>query len=244
MKERLFRFKQFSVAHHQSAMKVGVDGVLIGAWATSPGERVLDVGTGCGVIALMMAQRYPGASVLAIDIDSPSVNEARENIHNSPWNGRIEVKEETFDSLCARITAGEEERYDLVVSNPPYYDSGVADTSDSRLRARHQGELSPAVLLRKASGILKEGGGLSMIFPAEMYSSLAEEGERHGMIPARVCYVRDHAGAEEKRVMAEFIRYGGAGSITLEETHLVMFGADKEPTPDYRELCREFYLRF
>lgn len=193
MKSRLFRFKQFEVSHSRAALPIGVDGVLIGAWAELRGRRVLDVGTGCGVIALMIAQRYPDAQVMAVDIHKPSVEEAEENFIRSPWSSRLEVKEKSFAEVAI---SGE--KYDLIVSNPPFFDSGVEATDSPRLSARHQGELSPYSLVEGASELLNPGGGLAMIVPTEMAEKLLSFAILHGMRPERVCRVKDHEGAPKK----------------------------------------------
>ncbi|MDE5774518.1 MAG: methyltransferase, partial [Muribaculaceae bacterium] len=162
-----FRFKRFSVNHNRSSMPVGVDGVLIGAWAGScdtTGEvlsprRILDVGCGCGLIALMCAQRFEDALIDAIDIDDASVLEAFDNISMSIFCDRVSV---TLDDVCdyAKRHAG---MYDLIVSNPPYFAAGVLEPSTRRERARHQGTLSPVSLMNMSAVMLSDAGRLAMI---------------------------------------------------------------------------------
>ena len=140
-KERLFRFKRFAVSHSQSAIPVGMDGVLIGAWCSvSQALRVLDAGTGCGLIALMCAQRSAEARITAIDIHPPSVEEAVYNFTTSPWARRLEARLIPFAEFA-------EKGFDLIVSNPPFFHAGVSPTlSDARLRARHSGAFGPEAL--------------------------------------------------------------------------------------------------
>lgn len=246
MKERLFRFKHFSVSHSRSAMPIGVDGVLIGAWASEGKRHILDVGTGCGVIALMAAQRNPSGYILAIDIHAGSVEEAQENFAASPWRDRLEARLLSYDSPELS-----ERKFDLVVSNPPFFDSGVRDLNSSRLKARHQGDLSPASLVRQARSILTDDGRLAMIFPASMYESVREHAVAEALVPLRTCFVRDHEGAPVKRVMAEFtpadassLCRNGVPDYGEIISYLTMFADSQTPTDEYRELCRDFYLKF
>ena len=144
--EHLFRFKQFTIQHQRSSMKVGTDAVLLGAWCELDGaRRVLDVGTGCGVIALMVAQRTTEADIWAIDIDSASVDEARENFLHSPWSDRLQVRQEDFNNLA------DADGFDLIVTNPPYYNENVLPPDAVRSAARHTHALSFDQLMRGAS---------------------------------------------------------------------------------------------
>lgn len=234
MKERLFRFKQFNVSHSRSALPIGVDGVLIGAWGDCSGQRLLDVGCGCGVIALMLAQRNPDAEVYAIDIHEPSVEESNENFLNSPWSKRLKASLMDFS-----VMAASGEKFDRIVSNPPFFNSGVNQPSSARLAARHQGGLSPATLIEKGSGMLTADGRISMIVPSEMEDDLDEVASRHGLQPVRKCLVRDHETSPYKRIMLE---YGKNGDIIRE--NITMFEPDGTPTDRYRYLCGQFYLKF
>ena len=237
MREGKFHFKRFSVSHHRSSMKIGVDAVLIGAWAQgdSP-ERILDVGTGCGVIAMMMAQRYPGAEVTGIDIDEASIQEARENFRNSEMNERLEAEQIEFPKDIAQFGT----TYDLIVSNPPYFDSGVTSPTTSREKARHQSTLSMFSLIQHSRALLTPKGRLSMIFPTEFRKKVMDEAVASGFSLIRECFVRDNEGVAEKRVMMEF---GLDKHIKPEEEHLTLF-KDGNPTEAHRNLCGDFYLKF
>ncbi|MDE6650345.1 MAG: methyltransferase [Muribaculaceae bacterium] len=238
-----FRFKQFSVSHHRSSMKVGVDGVLIGCWTQIDGvSRILDVGTGCGLIALIMAQRCPEAEVIGIDIDGASVDEAKENIENSPWSDRVDIVECDFP---VGMSTGKENGFDLIVSNPPYFDSGVSEIVTSRERARHQGSLSPSSLLEASRLLLRQEGMVAMVVPYELSSALEEKASGLGYRLMRKCLVRGHADAPYKRTLLQW-RLGnelfshsdpGIEYLTLEVSNGM-------PTEDYQKLCRDFYLKF
>ena len=133
-REKKFRFKQFEVLNDRTAMKVGTDGVLLGAWCPVEGmTRVLDVGTGCGVIALMVAQRNNGALIEGIDVDEGAIDEAKLNFAASPWSERLTARLQDFNVLDV------EESYDLIVSNPPYFTNGVLPTGDARSSTEPQG---------------------------------------------------------------------------------------------------------
>lgn len=240
----LFRFKQFSVSHHRSAMKVGVDGVLIGCWVDiGASRRILDVGTGCGLIALIIAQREPEATIDAIDIDAPSVEEASENISASPWNDRIRAVHCSYCNAASLLT-DMDRGYDLIVSNPPYFDAGITNTANARERARHQGELSPLSLLKEAKNLLDYGGYVAMVVPTDVSSALEAEAAILGYRLVRKCYVRGHMEAPYKRVLLQW-RLGGLSDISEEKAeYLTLETTPGIPTEDYRNLCRDFYLKF
>lgn len=239
-----FRFKQFSVSHHRSAMKVGVDGVLIGCWAdTEDAKRILDVGTGCGLIALIMAQRVADAMVDAIDIDLPSIEEASENFSTSQWSERLRAILCNYSDV--RLLLKEDDGYDLIVSNPPYFDSGISEIVTAREKARHQGDLSPLSLLCEAKKFLKPGGSVAMVFPSELSSALEEEAQILGYSLMRKCLVRGHKEAPYKRVLIQWKyqkRLSGQQKISSE--YLTLESSIKIPTDGYRSLCKDFYLKF
>ena len=240
-----FRFKQFAVSHHRSSMKVGVDGVLIGCWADADGaKRILDVGTGCGLIALIMAQRTAGARIDAIDIDAPSIEEARENFSASPWPDRINAVNLGFSEALSLLSNGDE-AFDLIVSNPPFFDSGVKETVTARERARHQGELSPSMLLIGASRLLSQSGKVAMVVPTDIAEDLENTALRLGFILMRKCLVRGHEDAPYKRVLLQWcIHMGDERSSYIQPECLTLELSPGLPTEDYRRLCKDFYLRF
>lgn len=239
-----FRFKQFSVSHHRSAMKVGVDGVLVGCWAdVRDAKRILDVGTGCGVIALMMAQRAPEAEITGIDIDRDSVEEAVENIVASPWSSRIMISQDSFSAeFCSRSVG--EGKFDLIVSNPPYFDSGLANASTPREVARHQGDLSPHTLLSLSCRLLSDGGRLAMVVPLEVADDVEATAAVCGYQLERKCYVRGHANAPWKRMLLQWRHGGETASSAPAIGHLTLEISPGVPTDEYRTLGKDFYLKF
>ena len=235
-----FRFKHFSLKHGRSSMKIGVDSVLIGAWASHPSpHNILDVGTGCGVIAMMMSYRFPEAQVLGIDIDKDSVEEAMENISKMDKGDAIRVMEIRFDEFL--LQSGE--KYDLIVSNPPYFLSGIINPATTRERARHQGSLSPYTLIESCNHLLSDGGRLAMIFPFEMLEKVKEKVGFNGLKIIRECLVRDNIKRPFKRVMIEIISNDNGKELQEGRTTLTLFDG-AEPTEEYRQLCKDFYLKF
>lgn len=217
-------------------MKIGVDGVLIGAWADVSGAHtILDAGTGCGVVALMCAQRNAGAYVYAIDIDQASIDEAAGNFSNSPWGARMHALMERFGDCRTR-------RYDLIVSNPPYFDSGVSHPDTSRLKARHKDELSPEILITVGPDMLAPGGKISMIVPSDQTENLLMIAEANGLGLVRLCRVKGHPTAPVKRTMLEFSNTPGPSMP--EESGLTLELSPGTPTEQYRHLCKDFYLKF
>lgn len=235
-----FKFKKFSVWHHRSAMKVGVDGVLIGCWTdVNDAVSILDVGTGCGLIALIMAQRQPDAKITAIEIDDESAMEAEQNFTESPWNERLRLVNGSFPSKlnCDPVC----EKYDLIISNPPFFKSGISKVSSPRERARHQGDLSPASILIDSLPMLNPDGSVAMVIPAEYSSDLENIAESLGYSLVRKCLVRGHSDAPFKRVLLQWKLTKG---LSCQGEQLTLEITPGNPTDDYRDLCRDFYLKF
>lgn len=238
MKERLFRFKQFSVCHSQSAMKIGVDGVLLGAWADArDAARVLDVGTGCGVIALQIAQRNPNAVIEAIDIHQPSVEEAKKNFESSPWSDRLNVANISFESYKPEVG------FDLIVSNPPFFHSGVDATASSRMTARHAAELSPETLLTIGSGMLAPMGRIALICPLELEDTLLSLSSEIGLSVKRLTSVYGVEGKPAKRLLAEFEKLSDNHCEPI-HNDLIISDSTGCYTRMYRSLTGDFYLNF
>lgn len=217
-------------------MKVGVDGVLIGSWAGGKATRILDVGTGCGLIAMIMAQRFPGAVIDAIDIDGPSVEEAKENFLNSDWSERLHAILASFPS-SGNVP---ESKYDLIVSNPPYFSSGIDAPSTSREKARHQDTLSVFSLMEGSKKLLTQDGSLAFIFPASYNEDVLKQSDANGYNVRKICFVRDKESKPYKRVMLE-ISLQSDRQVEIE--YLTMF-KEGNPTGKYRELCKDLYLKF
>ncbi len=231
-----FEFKQFRVEQERAAMKVGTDGVLLGAWAPiRDAKRILDVGCGTGLIALMMAQRSD-AAVDAIEIDKPASDEAQLNFSQSPWSGRLRVFHADFihsDRLLA-------ERYDLIVSNPPFFVNSLK-TADSTLSlARHNDTLSFDNLLIGSANLLNKRGRLCVILPHSSFIEFKESARLAGFYLKSVAHVIPQEGKPPKRILMEFINENSLPA----HTELILLDESGCYTENYKHLTKEFYTAF
>ncbi len=233
-REKIFRFKQFSVVNDKTAMKVGTDGVLLGAWCdVNDATRVLDVGTGCGVIAMMIAQRQPLARVYAIDIDGPSVDEASFNFSQSPWRNRLEAVVADFNCF------GSLEKFDLIVSNPPFFTNGILPPDDQRNQARHTTTLNFSQLIGNASRMLTPAGILALITPADVEDEIRRLAVENGLWVRRFTSVIPVEGAAPKRILWELSH----SEAPCQSGTLVIADSNHNYTHDYIALTRDFYLK-
>lgn len=231
-----FRFKQFTIQQDRCALKVGTDGVLFGAWVHYAGaRRVLDIGTGTGVLALIAAQRNATAHVDAVEIDDASAEQAAENAAASPWADRVRVHRMDV----RRMNAGEP--YDLIICNPPYY-AGYSTSPDERIGlAKHSGELLFAELIDAVGRLLTSEGRLAVIIPLNREAEFVKEASRIGLLPERRCAVSYVAHRPAKRVLQELSRSAGEvedSTLTIEAT------GPFDYTPEYRALISDLMLNF
>ena len=233
-RRKIFRFKQFDLLNDKTAMKVGTDGVLLGAWCDVSGaKRVLDVGTGCGLIALMVAQRNADAAVTAIDIDQDAADEARINIANSPWSDRVEAQCVDFNDFAAQ------EPYDLIVSNPPFFTENVMAPDRSRNLARHSVSLTMEQLIGRSKSMLADGGTLAFVSPVEQEMSVRRCIVKASMSIKRLARVLPVEDTAPKRLMWELVK---SPAETVDEQITIRL-ADASYTQQYINLTREFYLK-
>ena len=249
-----FRFKQFTVLHEKSSIKVGVDGVLLGAWAAEATRnernhvlKTLDVGCGCGLIALMMAQAFPEVQIDAVDIHHDSILEAQENFRRSPWSTRLRAIECDIKDFIEKEPNGP--KYDIIVSNPPFFNSGLTDKNTPREKARHQDTLSPISLLGFSSRLLKAGGSLFMILPTEQLEDLKSKTIFSGMTFRKICLVKGSPQKCAKRVMVCFQKALHTGCQDNHEDEIEFENLDlRLPNGDYtnryRKLTSPYYLNF
>lgn len=239
-RETTFRFRQFEVSNCRSAMKIGTDGVLLGAWmwgggcceVTSPG-RVLDVGAGTGVISLMAAQRWPGAEVVGVEIDPVAAGECAGNFSASPWCGRLTVE-------CCDFASFASPGFDLIVSNPPFFTNGALAPDDARRTARHELSLTVGTLLRRSAALLNPGGRIALVTPADREKDVRFEAAMARLSVARLTRVSTVEGKLPKRLLWEFV--SGGSAATVEET-LTLRRSDGSPDPRYVALVGEFYTK-
>lgn len=231
-----FRFKRFTIRQDRCALKVGTDGVLFGAWVNyADAQRILDIGTGTGVLALIAAQRNTTAHVDAVEIDDASAEQAAENFAASPWADRVRVHRMDV----RRMSAGEP--YDLIICNPPYY-AGYSTSPDERIGlAKHSGELLFPDLLGAVDRLLAPEGRFAAIVPLNREREFLKEAVHVGLSPLRRCIVGYVAHRPPKRVLLELARSVGEveeGTVTVEAT------GPFDYTPEYRALISDLMLNF
>ena len=236
MSNDYFQFRQFIVHQQRCAMKVGTDGTLLGAWALAPSGkcRILDIGTGTGLIALMMAQRFPESSVLGIDIDPEAVAQATENVRLSPFSERIKILQEDvmkFDDTYD---------FDSIVSNPPYFVDSLECPDDQRTMARHTVSLTYEGLIRQAFRLLKDDGCLSLVIPSESRSLIESAASLEGFFLSRVCLIKTTPRKQPKRQLIEFRKHS-VKELIIEEG--IIEDLPNVRSSWYQQLTKEFYIK-
>lgn len=280
-----FQFREFTIHQRLSAMKVGTDGVLLGAWSLAPTaasgssgssrnpgypgtpvlssapSRILDIGTGTGLIALMLAQRYPDSLITAIDISPEAVLEARANVAASPFSSRIQVLESditTFTPSEASGTSGypgypgisgtpgkpgspaSSPLFTAIACNPPYFIDSLASPDARRTLARHTASLTYAQLLASCWRLLSPDGRLSLIIPADCRSRLEAEAHLRGFFLTRLCAVKTTPQKPPKRYLMEFRKQP---ATEPDITEAILETSPGERSPWYRRLTADFYIR-
>ena len=232
-----FYFKQFKVEDGRSTMKVGTDAVLLGAFAdVGEAEQILEIGTGCGVISLILAQRS-NAQIDAIDIDEESVKQARENAGNSPWNDRINI----IHSSLQDFVKHSERKYDLLVSNPPFFSNALKSPNEKRNISRHNDLLSYEELIIGSSGLMSAGGSLWVVLPAKESVAFIDIAVKSGLFLHFKVKVISKAKKECHRVL---IQFKNTPSEKVKEKSLAIKNADNSYSMEYIELTKEFYIDF
>ena len=235
-------------------MKVGTDGVLLGAWSELPEEgvegskrseaavlspkgcsrsfKVLDVGTGSGLISLMLAQRFEGAEIIAIDIDPGAVEQTRYNFGQSPWSNRLACQQTALQDLEGQAL------YDLIVSNPPYFQDSLKNPDNQRAMARHTDTLSYQELMAHSARLLKEGGRLALVLPIEAEQSIIALAQTHNLYPTHITHVYPKPGKAAKRLLIAL------SPITSNISYctLTLESENAPRSEEYKELTKEFYL--
>lgn len=235
----MFQFKQFSIQQDRCAMKVGTDGVLLGAWAPIDHKpfSVLDIGAGTGLIALMLAQRSQAEQVDAIEIDENAFEQCVDNFENSPWNDRLFCFHASLDDFMDDL---EDEEYDLIVSNPPFYSEDFKTENESRDLARFQDALPFEDLVEAASVLLSETGVLAVIVPYKEEVRLITLAEEYHLFPLKITRVKGTPTAEIKRSLVAF-SFAETHELPIDE--LVIETTRHQYTEDYIALTKDFYLK-
>ena len=234
MANNYFSFKQFTVYQDRCAMKVGTDGVLLGAWARG-GSHILDVGTGTALVALMMAQRYPEAQVVGIDIDGEACLQAQENVAASPFDRRVEICHGRLQHFKAP-----RQLFDAIVCNPPFFASSLRCPDERRTLARHEDALPAADLMRHAARLLSDGGELSVVIPAHRRPDFDMQAALSGLYPTRVCAVKT---VPRKSVGRYLLAYAKHPPLGVEEHEECLNQPDGSRSPWYQNITSSFYVK-
>ena len=237
MANNFFRFKQFTVYQDRCAMKVGTDGALLGAWAQG-GARILDVGTGTGVVALMMAQRFPMATVHAVDVDPLAAGQANENVVASPFADRVAVRLASLQQFVA--DDDHSAAYDAVVANPPYFQQALRCPDGSRSMARHDVSLSYDDLFACTARLLTPTGVFTVVIPFDCLEALLKASREHGFHLCRRCDVRTTPRKAPRRHLLSFSLQPPSSPCLIEQG--VIEDAPGHRSPWYASLLRDFYL--
>jgi tRNA1Val (adenine37-N6)-methyltransferase len=230
-----FHFKKFTVSHEKSTMKVGTDAVLLGAWVTiEHAESILDIGTGNGTIALMLAQRSnKNATIDAVEIERTDAAQANENFLKSPWASRIHLHHIPIQQFSS------EKKYDLIVSNPPYFNNSQRPPNERRHQARHKITLPYDALISSTLRLLKDDGKLNVILPYTEGLQFIELAKQSHLHCTRQYSFRTRAEKPIERWLVEFSKYEG----TIETGVILLYKSGEEWSDEYVRLTGDFYLK-
>ena len=236
MSNNWFKFKQFTVYQDLAAMKVGTDAVLVGAWtqANKP-LRILDIGCGTGVIALMAAQKWESAHIDAIDSDDNAYEQSKKNFELSQWDQRLHAHHIKLQDFVAQ-------HYDLIISNPPYFINSLKNPNPSKSAARHTDSLPHCELLAHAARLLSDNGKFTLILPTDTKNNLLEEAEKHCLAVHRITDVANKINQKPIRILVEFQKI--YCREPLYDTLIIRDISSNDYTSQYKKLTQDFYLKF
>tara|TARA_R100000935_G_scaffold46919_1_gene70590 strand:+ start:577 stop:1242 length:666 start_codon:yes stop_codon:yes gene_type:complete len=220
-------------------MKIGTDGVLLGAWTSISSEvnSILDIGTGTGIIALMLAQRSYAETVDAIEIDEDAYEQAVENFENSPWGDRLFCYHAAFDEFVEEM---QDEKYDLIMSNPPFFsNSAASEIITSREAARSQASLPFEELIQGVSLLLSENGTFNIVIPLVEEANVIAFASANNLYPHKITHVKGTVNSKVKRCLIEF----GFLQKEIEKDELVLEESRHNYTPEYKKMVAPFYMK-
>ncbi|MBS1646292.1 MAG: methyltransferase [Bacteroidetes bacterium] len=238
MSQQTFVFKQFSVHQHKSAHKVGTDAVLIGAWAEAQqAQNILDIGTGTGIIALMMAQKSQ-AYIDAIDIERGSFEQAQENAQHSIWADRIKVYQTSLQNLAK----DSEKKYDLIITNPPYFVDSSKAPDEERSHARHTDTLSFSELILGVKILLQKKGVFYIILPTKEAIDFKKLAEKSDLYLKKWLRVKTKSTNEKEK--RHIMQFAFAKEVVTEQTMSIEHEGRHNYTDEYKNLTKDFYIHF
>ena len=242
---RKMEFKRFTVRDEKCAMKIGTDAILLGALATHPNPiRILDIGTGSGIVALMLAQRFPQATIDAIELNKEAAEQASENFANSPFSDRITCVNDSFQNWAEKNY--ESKQADLIVSNPPYFDGTSKSPDEARNMARHQDYLPPLEFLKGAMWMLKpETGKLVFVWPTHREVEIMTIADRLGLFYNGAYRIKATENHEVVRMVTIYSQQSLDSEDWVDETITLEHGVgdNRVFTPEYLELMKGFFLK-
>lgn len=231
----MFYFKQFSVEDSSSPMKVGTDGVLLGAWCpTKENVSILDIGTGCGVISLMLAQRINNATIKAIDIDKGAIENAKQNFELSKWNNKLTAIECPIQ-LFSQITS---EKFDIIVSNPPFFVESLKSNKNHRNLARHTDSLPFETLIENVSYLIKDDGIFACILPYNEGYRFIDIANKHNLFCSNIIHIANKPSHTVKRILFVLSK---TENYTMESPTLFIRNEDNTYSNEYLQLTKDFY---
>ncbi|HKL35026.1 MAG TPA: methyltransferase [Salegentibacter sp.] len=239
MSEKAFQFKEFSIEQDRCAMKIGTDGVLLGAWSSLEHEpdSILDIGTGTGLIALMLAQRSPALLIDALEIDEDAYEQAVDNFEQSNWGDRLFCYHAAFDEFVEEME--DEEKYELIISNPPFYAEDYTSENASRNKARFAEALPFSELLEGVSKLLHPQGEFSTIIPHKEEINFIALAREFGLFPKKITRVRGNETSAIKRSLLSF----EFKEAQVQENELIIEISRHNYTDAYKKLVNDFYLK-
>jgi len=232
-----FKFKQFTINQDRCAMKIGTDGVLLGAWTTVENNpfSILDIGAGTGVLSLMLAQRSHAQHIEAIEIDDEAYEQCIENFENSPWNDRLFCYHASLLEFVEEV----DDTFDVIICNPPFYSEDFKSNDKARDLARFNDAMPFEHLIFAVANLLSESGLFSVVIPKKEEDYFVDLALKIGLFPNRILHVKGHPNSEIKRSLIEF-SFQETETIT---TELVIETERHQYTADYINLTKDFYLK-
>lgn len=232
-----FEFKQFKLQQEKSAFKLGTDSVLLGAWLpVNHYKKILDMGAGTGILSLMLAQRFENSNITGVEIDSPSVVDCANNFAQSKWNQRLKIINEDISIWSQQNNS---EKFDLIVTNPPYFINSLKNPDTRKSIARHSDTISNDKMVELLKAHLSDQGAFAYILPTSEFNQFQEKLQNNGFHLTQLCNISSFEGGDVIRKMGF---YSKQGNNVQEETQY-LYNADKSRSDWYKKISDDFYIK-